>query len=372
MNFAFLIYRFFPYGGQQRNMLNMAREALARGHGVTVLCHHWRGEVPEGLDVVRLPAKGLGNHSRLAAFSAAARDWLRGRDMDLVVGFIKLPGLDAYYAADPCFAEKARNQRGCLYRLSPRTRAYLAFERAVFGADSDTHILEVSPRERPSFIAHYGTPEARFHTLVPGIAESRRAPDNHRAIAAATRARLGFGASDRLLLALGSGFRTKGLDRGIRALGELHRRGRPCHLLVVGEDRPGPFRKIAEAEGVVDWVHFLGGRDDVPDILQAADLLLHPAYRENTGNVLLEAMIAGLPVIATRTCGYSHDVSDADMGLVIDDGSPPAAIADGVEAVLATPTEEWHRRGAHFAATADIYRRPRQAVDILESLVTRQ
>ena len=242
----------------------------------------------------------------------------------------------------------------------------------MFGADSDTHILEVSPRERPSFIAHYGTPEARFHTLVPGIAESRRAPDNHRAIAAATRARLGFGASDRLLLALGSGFRTKGLDRGIRALGELHRRGRPCHLLVVGEDRPGPFRKIAEAEGVVDWVHFLGGRDDVPDILQAADLLLHPAYRENTGNVLLEAMIAGLPVIATRTCGYSHYVSDADMGLVIDDGSPPAAIADGVEAVLATPTEEWHRRGAHFAATADIYRRPRQAVDILESLVTRQ
>src|SRR5690606_31016817 len=162
MEFAFLIYRFFPYGGQQRNMLTMAREALARGHRATVLCHDWRGEVPEGLDVVRLPARGPGNHSRRAAFSAAARGRLRGR------------------AADPCFAEKARNQRGWLYRLSPRTRAYLAFERAVFGADSRTHILEVSPRERPSFIAHYGTPEGRFHTLVPGIAESRRAPDNHR------------------------------------------------------------------------------------------------------------------------------------------------------------------------------------------------
>src|SRR5690606_31555891 len=289
MEFAFLIYRFFPYGGQQRNMLTMAREALARGHRVTVLCHDWRGEVPEGLDVVRLPARGLGNHSRLAAFSAAAQGWLRGRAVDLVVGFIKLPGLDAYYAADPCFAEKARNQRGWLYRLSPRTRAYLAFEKAVFGADSRTHILEVSPRERPSFIAHYGTPEARFHTLVPGIAANRRAPDNHREIAAATRAALGFGADDRLLLALGSGFRTKGLDRAIRALGELRRRGRPCQLLVVGEDRAGPFRKIAEGEGVADQVHFLGGRDDVPAILQAVDLLLHPAYRENTGNALLEA-----------------------------------------------------------------------------------
>lgn len=368
LNLAFLIYRYFPYGGQQRNMLTMAREAAARGHRVTVLCHSWDGDVPEGIAVAPIAAEGLGNHTRLAAFARGAAAWLGGAEIDLVVGFIKLPGLDAYYAADPCFAEKALNQRGWWYRLSPRTRTYLAFEGAVFGQDSATHILEVSSRERPSYIAHYCTPQARFHTLVPGIAHNRRAPDDHRAIAVATRATLGFAAGDELLLALGSGFRTKGLDRSIRALGTLHREGQGCHLLVVGQDRASPFRALASREGVVDHVHFLGGRDDVPAILQAADLLLHPAYRENTGNALLEAMIAGLPVIATRTCGYSHYVADGDMGVVIDDDSTPGQIAEAVRQVLTVPAAEWHRRGVRFAESADIYRRPEQAIDILESL----
>ncbi|MFA5493692.1 MAG: glycosyltransferase family 4 protein [Porticoccaceae bacterium] len=368
LSLAFLIYRYFPYGGQQRNMLTMAREAAARGHRVTALCHRWEGDIPDGVTVVPIAAGGIGNHARLAAFARGAAAWLDGAGSDLVVGFIKLPGLDAYYAADPCFAEKAVNQRSWVYRLSPRTRTYLAFEQAVFGRDSATHILEVSPRERPSYIAHYGTQPARFHTLVPGIARNRRAPDDHRAIAANTRAALGFGAGDELLLALGSGFRTKGLDRSIRALGALHRQGRGCHLLVVGEDRSGPFRALASREGVADHVHFLGGRDDVPAILQAADLLLHPAYRENTGNALLEAMVAGLPVIATRTCGYSHYVADGDMGLVIDDDSTAGQIAGAVRELLAVPATEWHRRGALFAESADIYRRPEQAIDILESL----
>src|SRR5690606_1673556 len=132
MTFAFLIYRYFPFGGQQRNMLAMAQEAHRRGHRVTVLCHHWQGDRPAGIEVVEVPVSGWTNHSRTQAFARAAAQILARRQVDLRVGFIKLPELDVYYAADPCFAEKALCQRGWLYRLAPRTRAYLALERAVF------------------------------------------------------------------------------------------------------------------------------------------------------------------------------------------------------------------------------------------------
>ncbi len=368
MKLAVLIYRYFPYGGQQRDMLAIATEALRRGHEVRVYCHRWEGEVPAGLRVESVPVKGLANHRRMVRFGRAAQTALETFAPDLVLGFVKLPGLDAYYAADTCFADKAARKWGALMGLLPRNRAYLALEKAVFDPVSTTRILEISVPERARFIRHYQTPEARFHTLIPGISRTRIAPDNHAELRAASRAELGLADREVVLLALGSGFRTKGLDRSIGALAELRGKGVEAQLLVVGKDRADPFIKLAQRLGVVDRVRFLGGRDDVPSLLQAADVLIHPAWRENTGTVLLEAMIAGLPVVATRTCGYSVYVTEAGMGAVVADDATPAQIAEAVADILRTPGEQWHRQGRRFAETANIYDMPAHTVDILESL----
>lgn len=51
---------------------------------------------------------------------------------DRVVGFNKMPGLDVYYAADVCYAEKVAREKGFFYRLTPRYRHFAAFERATF------------------------------------------------------------------------------------------------------------------------------------------------------------------------------------------------------------------------------------------------
>lgn len=53
--------------------------------------------------------------------------------------------------------------------------------------------------------------------------------------------------------------------------------------------------------------------------MAAADLLLHPAYQEAAGIVLLEAVTAGLPVLTTCVCGYAHYIVDANCGAVIDE-----------------------------------------------------
>ena len=63
------------------------------------------------------------------------------------------------------------------------------------------------------------------------------------------------------------------------------------------------FKRLAKKLDLTHQVQFLGGRDDIPRFLFAADLLVHPAYNENTGTVLLEALVAGLPVVTTPTCG---------------------------------------------------------------------
>ena len=78
---------------------------------------------------------------------------------------------------------------------------------------------------------------------------------------------------------------------------EIYRR---TWLYVLGEDNAEPFRRMAKRLGVYQRVKFLGGRTDVPSFLFAGDGLLLPAYDENAGMAILEAMIAGLPALVTK------------------------------------------------------------------------
>src|SRR5690606_38160199 len=126
---------------------------------------------------------------------------------------------------------------------------------------------------------------------------------------------VGVGGMEKLVLFVGSGFRAKGLDRAIRSMaalpGELKKRAR---LLVIGQDQAARYERLARRLGIESQIVFAGGRDDVPLHLLAADVLLHPAYHETTGNVLLEALSAGLPVLTTDSCGWASHVEDSGGG----------------------------------------------------------
>jgi glycosyltransferase involved in cell wall biosynthesis len=87
-------------------------------------------------------------------------------------------------------------------------------------------------------------------------------------------------------------------------------------LIAIGQDEPSVFCAGASL-GVAEQVSILQGRSDIPRFLLGADLLIHPAYNENTGTVLLEALVAGLPVLATAVCGYAHYIEEAEGGLVV-------------------------------------------------------
>jgi UDP-glucose:(heptosyl)LPS alpha-1,3-glucosyltransferase len=137
-------------------------------------------------------------------------------------------------------------------------------------------------------------------------------------------------------------------------------------LLIAGADKEDSFRQQAQRLGIQDKVKFLGGRNDVPALFQAADVVIHPAYRENTGNVLLEAMIAGRPVVATDVCGYAHYVNEADMGEVLPSPFSAAEFSAAVSRVLTVSDAEWRRRGLRFAEREEIYSRPAVAADLLE------
>ena len=370
MKVAFCIFKYFPFGGIQRDMMKMVAECRRRGHGVRIYAIHWRddGPLPDGVELKLVPAKALANHRLYERFADWVRDDLKADPVGLLVGMNKMPGLDAYYAGDSCYQHKARTQRNAWYRLLPRYRSLLRSERAVFDAAADTEILTISDAETPIYQRCYQTPPKRLHALPPGIERNRTAPADRSAIRGRMRASLGVGEAECLLLFVGSGFIKKGLDRllkGFKALPrELFAR---TWLYVLGDDNADPFQRLAGRLGIGERVYFMGGRPDVPDFLFAADAFVLPAYDENAGMAILEAMIAGTPALVTQNCGYARYLQQARAGLVTpmpyDQDTFNAQL---VELITSDQRAEWARNGRALADDERIYQLAQRAVDLFE------
>src|SRR3989304_3774784 len=117
---------------------------------------------------------------------------------------------------------------------------------------------------------------------------------------------------------VGSGFKTKGVDRSICALASLPEELKEkTRLFVIGRGNEGRFKRMAKRYGIGRHVRFLGGRNDVSRFMLGADILLHPSRSENTGMALIEAMASGIPILASDVCGYAHHVEKGKAGLLI-------------------------------------------------------
>ena len=368
LKLAFCLYKYFPYGGLQRDFIRIARECQARGHSIRVYTLSWKGDIPDGFEVIIVPVDALTNHTRYEKFFSWVQDSLRSRPVDGVVGINKMPGLDVYFAADSCYEEKAQKQRGWLYRLLPRYRHFAKFERAVFARECNTEVLMISETQKPFFQKYYQTPEERTHFLPPGISRDRIAPGNANEIRAAKRRELGIASDEHMLLSVGSGFIKKGLNRSLHALKSLPREMRlKTRLFVIGEDNPAPFKRLILALGLRKQVTILSGRDDVSEFLLASDMLLHPALDEAAGIILLEAIVAGLPVLATDICGYGHYVKEADVGYLIDSPFKQDVLDQKLkEMIESNQHERWRLNGKKFSESANIYSLPEKASEIIE------
>ena len=369
MNLAFVLFDYFAFGGLQRDCLKIAATCARRGHAITIFTRTWQGEKPDEIKVELLGRKGFTNISRNRHFLEQIEQLLPGKGIAGVVGFNRLPGLDVYFNADSCYVARMARLKPAFYRWLPRYKHFAALERAVFAPRGKTRILLLTPREIPFYQQFYGTESNRFSVLPPGITRRLTSEEQRIARRYSIRQRHGWGESSNLLAFVGSGFRTKGLDRAIRGLASLDRRRfGQSRLVVIGQNSPGRFALLARQLGVADRVHFLGGRHDVPDFLLASDLLVHPAYAENTGTVLLEAMVSGLPVLTTDVCGYAFHIQKANAGYVLPSPFVQAAFnATLAEILTSDKSAAWRANGLAYAAREDLYSCHERAADIIEA-----
>lgn len=296
---------------------NLRRGLQSLGHEVSVVAPRWR-RVGPAYALRRLAF----NYTLLRA--RIASDVLVGIDLD---GFA-LAGRDRPFVAYimGLLADEARFERGAT-RFSMRLQAVA--ERA--GARRARLVVTTSEYSRERITAAYGVHPHHIGVARPGIDL-----DRWRAALDAGRAARG----DPTVLTVCHLYRRKNLDAVVRAAAQLKGRLPPVRFRIVGEGPEGRrLQENALRSGVADRVRFLGHLpfELLAREFRSADLFCLPSLQEGFGIVFVEAMAAGLPIVAWRAGSTPEVVRDTENGLLV----PPEngnALASAIERLLANRT----------------------------------
>lgn len=213
-----------------------------------------------------------------------------------------------------------------------RARAYLWLQRRALRRFDAVVSVSVPLAER---MRAGGVPAARIHVLPNGFAPRADPLDR-----AAARAALGLG-DERAIGWVGRLSIEKGGDVAVEAMAKLG--DRASRLVVIGEGPEAePLRARALALGVADRIRWFGALADAGRYFGAFDAFLLSSRTEGTPMALLEAMAAGLPIVATRVGGVPDVVDERSAWLV--PSEDPGAIAAALTAMAGSP-DEARRRG---------------------------
>jgi UDP-glucose:(heptosyl)LPS alpha-1,3-glucosyltransferase len=346
------------HGGLETATAGLIGELVRQGLDLHLLTT--AGQSPSrGVTVHRLPVLSQPSLARLLSFALSAGAAVRDGRYDIVQSHERTLVHDLYRAGEGCHkaylemkARRLTTARRLFLRANPYHRVLLALERRIFDRKRSARIVAISRRSQEEIERLYGLFSERVTLIYNGVDLTRFSPENRQRYRARTRSDLGIGADHWLILFVGSGFQRKGLGPLIEGVARLpDRRARLC---VVGKGGTAPYREEAERLGVQDRVVWAGPHPDVDRFYAAADLVALPALYEPFGNVHLEALASGLPVLASSRSGGAEVITPGRTGWIVDDPEDPAQICRGLQALREGDTDRY-REAARAAAEPFTY-----------------
>jgi glycosyltransferase involved in cell wall biosynthesis len=338
------------WGGNEKWLATLAAGLVARGHTVVVSCP--RGAVRDRLGEMGIATTGVRPRGVLDVVTGLGFAlWLRRERPDALLLTSWRPLAWGAWAGRRARIPRVVVRLGIVRehpRRGGRARAFRRWVDAMIVNSSE--IRDVWLRSAADY------PAGRVHVVMNGI----RARDAGRP-ALRERLRAELGTSPGTLLIGGAGHLAprKGFDLLLRAFAEA---ALPDARVVIagGGDYLAELRAMADELGISGRVHFLGHRDDGPDVIAGCDVFVLGSRNEGMANVMLEAMVAGVPVVATDVSGVRRALAaepgTAPAGWIVPPDHP-AAMADALRDVAQALAAE----AAHVGGrTAEALRRIRE------------
>ena len=337
MNIAILRKKYTFHGGAE-GFSSSFIECLARdGHEIHVFAITWQVEKQhKNIHIHKVPAVTFISFLRDCTF-AISSSFMLGRKrkyFDIIQTHDKTLYQDIYRAGDGCHIEwlKQRYKRaGLSGKLSTIVNPYhwlvLALERSILKGHRFRKIVAISEMVKRNIIHHYKVPPADIEVIYNGVDLDKFHPIKRERYRNVIREEYGLTDHDFVVLFVGSGFERKGVRYLIEAVESI---SRPVSLMIVGKGSRGMFEEGARKQKII----FCGPQKDIDTYYAAADIFAFPAIYEPFGNVHLEALASGLPVITTRNSGASEIIKDGEQGFVVREPEDVASLAEKIKILL--------------------------------------
>jgi len=357
-------------GGTERDLFKTAEGLRDLGHDVHLFCSELRVAAPTGIAAHVIPSIRLGRTAQLLSMAWRAPEIIAQQACDLVISFDRAPDCDVVRCGGGThrgflnrLADEAGVLRSLWQNISVYHRTVLALENRQFHSARTRKIIAVSAEVKRDIMANYAVPCERISVLYNGVDESRFHPRRRLERGQAVRARWKIPSQAQLVLFVGSGFHRKGLD-GLISLWQMAELA-DVYLLVVGGDaRLGRYRRWAEALAP-GRVIFADRQSGIEDYYGAADVVALPSLQEAFGNVVLEALSSGLPVLVSRRAGAAELLRGQLVAGIVERPGDGAELAAKLIGLLRMSRSEGVRQEARRIGEAYSWRRHFDALDAL-------
>lgn len=296
-------------GGAEQAVNTFLKAYKTLGFHVTLVCEKWDAQFDYVDSIVTLDVSGVGRLSRLRSFTQSAEAWIRANPDILVQSHEWVDGADILRLGDGLHSYWFRILQSSrsiisilLLRLSRFHRFKIRQEKHCLRAGRLKKIIVNSEFVRSQLDEQYPQVSEKVITIYNvcrDFDQLRALPIRSRSVS--KKSTLGF---------VGSGWERKGLRLLLKAFAQLVG---DFDLRVYGNDKSAnSFKSFAKQLGVIEKINWCGVRDNTASIYSEIDCVVIPSLYDPYPNVAIEAIVAGVQVIASSETGVSdHEQNQA-------------------------------------------------------------
>lgn len=339
MKIAFIKQRYVPFGGGEGYLERLMKGCALEGHSVHLVTTNWsEGDPGFPLEIHPVP---LGRHLRSAkakAFAVAAAACVARNDFDVVFSLERTNCQQIWRGGEGVHQtwlyQRSKYESALKTWWNNRNR----FQQNMLNLERECiwntpFLIANSEMVKRNMQDTFPWLAGEIHVIHNGFEPGRFSLEGREENRSQIRAGLGLDASARVLLFPGSGFRRKGLTEMMQVMKDLPE----FILLVVGRDHCAPWKMLASRLGVSDRVKFLLPRHKLQQLYHAADATVLPSWYDPFGNVGVESLACGTPLVSTAFTGASELIQPGINGICVSSPDAIDELADAVRRAVNIP-----------------------------------
>jgi len=365
MKIAVLRKKYTFHGGAEGFSRAFIDLLVREGHEVHIYAIQWeKDEAKKNIFFHRVPAITFNSFLRDCTFALYSKQQLEREHYDIIQSHDKTLYQDIYRAGDGCHISWLRQRwrlTGCMGRLSIALNPYhwlvLGLERAILRGHRYKRIIAISEMVKQNILDNYPVSSENITVIYNPVDLEKFHPANRARFRQQIRGEYGLSEKDLVALFVGSGFERKGVRYLIEAAERLDT---DVRVMVVGKGSNKEFRSSIRRQKAI----FCGPQKEIEKYYAAADFFVFPTVYEPFGNVHLEALASGLPVITTKYSGAAEIIENGVNGFVVQAPEDSGALAEGIKKLCDANTR--HAMSIEARALAEKFTFQRYAGEIME------